>query len=237
NIVVVDREGFVIRVSENSEAIYGKKPSYLIGKSVYTLQQEKIFNPSVSVRVLKEKKEIQVMQETFQGLAVMATGIPVFNDREEIVRVISFSHDLTEIKQLKEDYEELQAKMKRYESEIEELRYKEVNTEGIIIQSKKMKKIWDLVQRMAKSDASVMLLGETGVGKSVFARILHKRGERKKEPFIEVNCGAIPASLFESELFGYAPGAFTGASKKGKVGLIELAHKGTLFLDEIAEIS
>src|SRR5699024_11307919 len=99
-----------------------------------------------------------------------------------------------------------------------------------------MKKIWDLVQRMAKSDASVMLLGETGVGKSVFARILHKRGERKKEPFIEVNCGAIPASLFEAELFGYAPGAFTGASKKGKVGLIELAHKGTLFLDEIAEI-
>ena len=82
---------------------------------------------------------------------------------------------------------------------------------------------------MADSDATVVLLGESGVGKTAFARALHCGSERKEEPFIEINCGAIPASLFESEMFGYEAGSFTGASTKGKIGKFELAHNGTLF--------
>ena len=99
-----------------------------------------------------------------------------------------------------------------------------------------MKKVWSIINRVADSDATVVLLGESGVGKTAFARALHYGSERKEEPFIEINCGAIPASLFESEMFGYEAGSFTGASTKGKIGKFELAHNGTLFLDEVGEL-
>lgn len=236
NIVVADGEGKVLRVSSNCTSIYGKEEYDLVGKTVFQLEKERIFYPSVTAVVLKEKKEVQVMQKTPAGKVVMATGIPVFNQKREIVRVISFSHDLTEIQQLKEDYEELRTKMMKYESEIEELRGKEMTSDHVVIKSKAMLEISELVDRVANSDATVVLIGESGVGKNVFARMLHHGSERRKERLIEVNCGAIPDALFESEVFGYEPGSFTGANKKGKAGMIELADRGTLFLDEIAEL-
>lgn len=236
NIVITDGKGILLRVSPNSNAIYGIDSSSLIGQSVYELETKSIFSPSVTVRVLEERKEVQVMQYTPTRRWVMATGIPVFDASGEILRVISFSHDLTELKHLKEDYEKLRTTMEIYQSEIQELREKDHGLEEMVIQSKSIQRIWQLVQRVAKSDASVVFLGESGVGKTVFARALHNGSPREKETFIEVNCGAIPESLFESEMFGYESGSFTGANKKGKPGLIELADKGTLFLDEIGEL-
>lgn len=236
NIVVTDGEGVVLRTSPNCERIYGQSQSYLIGKSVFQLQEEDIFNPSVTIQVLKKKKEVQLMQTTPKGRVIMATGIPIFSEANKLIRIISFSHDLTEIQQIKEDYEHLKVKMKRYELEIEQLREKETKVAGIIAKDEAIKHILELILRTAKSDASVVLLGESGVGKSMFARALHNHSHRSKEPFIEVNCGAIPDNLFESEVFGYESGAFTGASQKGKLGFIELADQGTLFLDEIGEI-
>jgi PAS domain S-box-containing protein/TyrR family helix-turn-helix protein len=236
NIVVTDGQGVVLKVSPNCEAIYGKKASQLIGKSVEELEAEAVFSPSITKIVLKEKKEMQIMQRTPAGRMVMATGLPAFDESGSIIRVISFSHDLTEIQHLKEDYEELQAQMERYQIEIQELREKDHDVEEFVIKSKAIRQIWELVHRVAKSDASVVFLGESGVGKNVFAHALHQGSPRKKESFIEVNCGAIPESLFESEMFGYEAGSFTGANKKGKAGMIELADKGTLFLDEIGEL-
>lgn len=231
NIVITDGNGVVLRASPNCLSIYGKEVSYLIGKSVYQLEKENIFSPSVTARVLKEKKEVQIMQRTPTGRVVMATGVPVFDKQNNIIRVISFSHDLTELERLKEDYEKLRRQMEHYQIEMEELKQ-----ENMVIQSKVMQRIWKLVHRVAKSDATVLFLGESGVGKNVFARALHQNSPRRNQPFIEVNCSAIPESLFESEMFGYEKGSFTGAQKTGKPGLIELADKGTLFLDEIGEL-
>ncbi|MFJ7308841.1 sigma-54 interaction domain-containing protein [Peribacillus frigoritolerans] len=236
NIVITDGKGIVLRASPKCQAIYGKDVSFLIGKSVFQLETESIFSPSVTKMVLKEQREIQVMQHTATGRVVMATGFPVMNETGEIIRVISFSHDLTEIQYLKEDYEELRTKMERYQAEIQELREKGLHQDDMVIQCKSSQRVWQLVQQVAKSDASVVFLGESGVGKNVFARALHNGSQRNKGPFIEVNCGAIPESLFESEMFGYEAGSFTGANKQGKPGMIELAHKGTLFLDEIGEL-
>lgn len=236
NIVVADGEGIVLRSSPNCKSIYGMEVDELVGKSVKELQEMEVFKPSVSLQVLQDKKEVQVLQRTKKGRIVMATGIPVLGPNQEIIRVLSFSHDLTEIEQLKDDYEQLQVRMKRYETEIEALRIKDTNLDGIIIQSTAMKKIWHLISRMKTSDANVVLYGESGVGKSIFARAFHRYSNRSTHAFIEVNCGAIPENLFESEMFGYEPGAFTGADRKGKLGLVELAHEGTLFLDEVAEI-
>jgi PAS domain S-box-containing protein len=236
NIVIADGKGMILRASPNCLSIYGKDVSYLIGKSVYELEEENIFSPSVTAKVLKEQKDIQIMQQTITGRVVMATGVPVFNEKKEIIRVISFSHDLTELQRLKEDYEELRMRMEHYQTEIQELKGRDIKPKDIVIQSKAMQRIWELVNRVSKSDATVLFLGESGVGKNVFARALHNGSERRKAPFIEVNCSAIPESLFESEMFGYEGGSFTGAQKSGKPGLIELADKGTLFLDEIGEL-
>lgn len=236
NIVITDGNGVVLRASPNSYAIYGSSTDDLIGKSVYQLEEDHIFSPSVTIKVLNERKEVRVMQNTKTGRSVMAIGLPIFDRSNEIIRVISFSHDLTEIEQLKEEFKQLQKKIERYETEIQELRDNEQIEGNTILKSKTIQQIWQLIKRVAKTDASVVFLGESGVGKTHFARALHQASERANEAFIDVNCSAIPESLFESEMFGYEPGSFTGASKKGKTGLIELADQGTLFLDEIGEI-
>ncbi|MFL0365837.1 sigma-54 interaction domain-containing protein [Pseudobacillus sp. 179-B 2D1 NHS] len=236
NIVITDGQGVVLRASPSCLAIYGEAADKLIGMNVEELEQRNIFSPSVTKKVLAEKKEVQLMQYTSTGRVVMATALPVCNDEGEIIRVISFSHDLTEIQQLKEDYEELRTKMAYYQSEIKELRQKDDSFRGTVMRSKELRQIWQLIQRVAKSDATVVFLGESGVGKNVFARAIHEGSRRQNEVFIEVNCSAIPESLFESEMFGYERGAFTGANKEGKPGLIETANEGTLFLDEVGEL-
>ncbi|UFJ39898.1 sigma 54-interacting transcriptional regulator [Brevibacillus humidisoli] len=236
NIVVTDGQGRVLKVSPNILSIYGRQAQDVIGKTVFDLEQEGVFSPSITAKVLREKKELQTIQRTNTGRTVMATGSPVFDEDGQIVRVISFSHDLTEIESLRSDYEQLLAQMERYETEIEELRERDIRTEEWIASSKSMRRVWELIQRVARSDATVVFLGESGVGKTMLARALHKGSDRRQASFIEVNCSAIPESLFESEMFGYEAGSFTGADKKGKPGLIELADKGTLFLDELGEL-
>ena len=149
---------------------------------------------------------------------------------------MSFTRDLTDFLALQEQYSELESKIKKYTAEIEELRNKGMELEGIVARSARSKEILRTIHRIAPFDANVLLTGESGVGKSLFARLIHKKSKRSEHPFIEINCGAIPEHLLESELFGYEGGAFTGANKEGKIGLIELAQNGTLFLDEIAEM-
>jgi transcriptional regulator with PAS, ATPase and Fis domain len=127
--------------------------------------------------------------------------------------------------------------MERVKSELYMLRNRHLSTEGIIANSLEMSKIIEIATRVAEIDVNVLLLGESGVGKSLIAKFIHNKSPRCNGPFIEVNCGAIPETLFESEFFGYEAGAFTGASRSGKIGLAELAEGGTLFLDEIGELS
>src|SRR5699024_9735067 len=105
-----------------------------------------------------------------------------------------------------------------------------------IFRNKKMKDIMSTIQMVAQVPTTVLLLGDSGVGKEVIAKTIHHTGKRKDEPFIAINCGAIPENLLESELFGYTDGAFSGAKKGGAPGKFELAHKGILFLDEIGEM-
>nr|WP_277735762.1 sigma-54 factor interaction domain-containing protein [Priestia megaterium]WEZ38660.1 sigma-54 factor interaction domain-containing protein [Priestia megaterium DSM 319] len=108
-------------------------------------------------------------------------------------------------------------------------------TDELIMESSAMKRISKIIKTIAHVGSTVLLLGESGVGKSQIAKFIHSTSTRSTQPFISVNCGAIPESLIESELFGYEEGTFTGGKKGGKVGLFEAAHKGTIFLDEIAE--
>src|SRR5690606_3620272 len=122
--------------------------------------------------------------------------------------------------------------VRAYQQELDLLRQRQGST-GLIFRSAVMEQLVATARRVAEVDCTALILGETGVGKEVLARFLHEQSPRSSGPFVAVNCGAIPESLIESELFGYAGGAFTGARREGKIGLIEAANGGTLFLDEI----
>ena len=106
-----------------------------------------------------------------------------------------------------------------------------------IFNSPKMKEIYNVLRKASISDTTVMITGETGVGKEVAAKFIYNLSDRRDKPFIKINCAAIPDNLLESELFGYSKGAFTGADQKGKVGKFELANEGIIFLDEISSLT
>ncbi|WP_286230857.1 sigma-54 interaction domain-containing protein [Neobacillus mesonae] len=232
NITITDGEGIILYTNLDHWTVYGDDPQSYIGKSIYDLEEQGILSPSITALVLKEKKPIQIMQHTQKGKVIMSNAFPIFNEKGDIIRVISYAIDQTEISNLQDQYEQLEKKLKGYQTEVEELRGKEET----LYRSKEMEHIAKTIQRLANTDATVLMLGESGVGKSMFARKLHTLSHRENEPFIEVNCSTIPQSLFESEMFGYESGSFTGAQKQGKQGLIEQARNGTLFLDEIGEL-
>lgn len=108
-----------------------------------------------------------------------------------------------------------------------------INSKNIVLESSALKDIVETIERISNFDSTILITGESGTGKSLLAKYIHEKSKRASGSFVTINCATIPENLIESELFGYAPGAFTGASPKGKVGMVELASEGTLFLDEI----
>lgn len=236
DILVTDRNGIIVKVSEGTGMVYGVKASDLMGRSVYELEKEGLFTPLATPLVVKEKKRVTFVQTGPDGRKLLVTGLPVFNDSGELVRIVSYSHDITELMEIKAGMEEMSSEMERVRSELEQLKQQQ-DDGGLIARSDSMRKILATGKQVAGVDVNVLLLGESGVGKTELARYIHSKSERREAPFIEVNCGAIPESLFEAELFGYEDGAFTGARKGGRMGLAEMAASGTLFLDEIGELS
>jgi PAS domain S-box-containing protein len=236
DILVTNLDGIILKVSEFTGKIYGVESDSLIGKSVYDLEAQGLFTPILTPIVLKEKKKITFVQTTNKGKKLLVTGIPVYNEDGELYRVVSYSHDITELADYKNFLITMEEEMERVKSELDLLRGKQLYDAGIIAKSEEMQKVISTSLQVSEVDVNVLILGESGVGKSLLAKFIHNKSDRKSGPFIEVNCGAIPDSLVEAELFGYEAGAFTGANRKGKIGLIELSDGGTLFLDEIGEL-
>ncbi|QOR38755.1 sigma 54-interacting transcriptional regulator [Billgrantia diversa] len=237
---IVDGSGRVLDVSPGAAAVYGMARERLIGSSVQRLEAEGVLKPSISLEVIRSGKPVQLMQVTGTGRRVIAEAHPVYvNGRLE--RIVSRSRDLTDLQLLQDEYALLQKRfsehLKRSQSGAagEDGQLEDV-LESLEIRSQVMRELALLLKRVAPSDATVLMLGESGVGKTAFARQLHRWSRRREGPFLEVNCGAIPENLFESEMFGYQPGAFSGAARQGKAGLLEQAQGGTLFLDEIGEL-
>lgn len=236
DILITNGKGVVIHVSPTFEEVYGINHDKAVGMSVFEMEAEGYFKPSITAIVLKTGKKVTMSQKNNKGRDIVVTATPVFDQTGQLSRVISFSRDVTDFLSLKEQYSILENKMIRYEEELEELRREATAVDDIIAKDPKTQKVLDTVKRIAPFDTNVLLTGESGVGKGVFAKILHNSSKRFRGPFLEINCGAIPENLLEPELFGYEKGSFSGASKKGKLGLIELSKSGTLFLDEIGEL-
>lgn len=238
-IFVVDGNGIALRVNSACERNYGLKAAEIIGKSVFELEKTGIFTPSVTREVFEKKERVNLIQKTKAGRHLLVAANPVFNNEGELIRVVCNSRDLTEVLKLKKQLDEKEKLIKEYNDQLKEMKEKQekqATYTEVIYESTQMQKIVELIEKLALVDSTVLLLGESGVGKTLLAKKIHDRSSRKKEKFYKLNCGAIPENLIESELFGYEEGSFSGAKKGGKKGIIEYAHKGTLFLDEIGEL-
>lgn len=235
-IVISNREGTIIFANASVERHYGVQADYLVGKSTFDLERERVYYPAVIPLVLKEKRKLTLMQKTQLGIDIITTGNPIMDKNGDIEYVILNSRAVTEVSSFEKVFERTKEVIKRYADELNILRQQNLYTGDFIAKSKKMSTILETVSNLSNSDATVFLSGESGVGKDQLAKLIHQNSKRKDGPFIHINCGAIPEALIESELFGYEPGAFTGASKNGKRGLFELANCGTVYLDEVADL-
>ncbi len=236
DFTIISKDGIVEKVLPNFTAVYGIPIEEAVGVSIYDLEEKKIFNPCVSARVIKSKKTETMMQITKNNKYLMCTSIPIFDEAGEFEKIISFTRDAEKYEVLKEEYHNLENTVTSYKVQLEQLKKEMSKNSRIIGVSKKIKQITEMALKVSKFDATVLITGESGVGKNLFADLIHTGSKRKNAAFISINCGAIPENLLESELFGYERGAFTGASQDGKAGLIELANHGTLFLDEICDL-
>ncbi|OMP66523.1 Fis family transcriptional regulator [Domibacillus epiphyticus] len=234
-IYVSDHQGVTLRVSSACKELWGKEEKELVGKSVYELEEAGIYKPSVTRLVLEKKETVSLIQTTKTGRRLKVVGTPIKDENGEIIRVVNASRDITEVSRLQSELNEMKQLIEGYKKELNDLRSRTETETQLVYRSKEMNQVISLAQRVADVDSTVLILGETGVGKEVIANYIHKSSPRSEKPFITINCGAIPENLLESELFGYEKGAFTGAVKQ-KLGLFELASEGTLFLDEIGEM-
>lgn len=233
--LISDGNGTVLWVNPGFERFYGIKSEEALGMTVYEMEEKGYFKPSIIAKVLKRREKITMVQKSQTGCDILVTATPVFDEMGNIKFVVSYSHDITEWKQIQRKYSSLQNQVEKYMTELHELRKGSRGDHSVIGCSVQMENIICTINRIASLDANVLLLGESGVGKTMLANVIHQKSERADGPFININCAAIPENLLESELFGYEKGSFTGANTQGKLGLMELADGGTLLLDEISE--
>lgn len=219
-IFIFNRNKQVVYVNSACEKNYGLQKGELLGKSSTQLFAEKYWTPSIYPEVYVKKKPISLIQTTNTGAELLTSAIPVLNDAQEVSLVITTARELNHYK----------------------IHSQQENTlvqppANMVSHSKRFKQILTFSGKVAKSNSTILIQGESGTGKGVLANYIHQVSNRSNEPFLTMNCAAIPEELLESELFGYAKGAFTGANPSGKKGLLETANHGTVLLDEIGDVS
>lgn len=238
DVYVMDKEGKIIYVNPNSIRHYGVDPKEMIGQNNYSFRKGK-WTPTALEKCVMEKRTVFAEQNYLLiGKSVSTVLTPIFDKDGEIEMVVTIANELPEKYDMtwrKLDGEKSKAgsKSKTHTIEAEDGK----DDDEIVGQSYIFCKILLTIKKVSESDVPILLTGESGVGKTLIAEYVHKTSLRASKPFWAINCATIPENLLESELFGYAPHAFTGASAKGKVGLVELADGGTLFLDEIGEMA
>ena len=236
-IYLCDTKGEILYINDVYADILGTSKESLVHKNI--------------VDVLPKTRALSVMRsgnEEIGDLCVIGEGavkkttivnrLPMRDDEGMIVGMVSMClfRNPNELKTLVERVEQLDSRVSFYRRRMQSALSARYTLDNILGESKPLLFAKNRLQNYAHTDFPVLIQGPTGTGKELFANALHTSSPRKDGPFVSINCAAVPIELFESELFGYVSGAFSGASKDGKVGLIELADKGSLFLDEIGDM-
>lgn len=228
-IQVIDCDGVVSFWNRGSEKLFGIKARDIMGRNLAE------FMPNdLPLKVIESLEPIHnVLTEVKEGFYIRRNAVPVVFSNGEIVGAVCTSLDVSQIMNLITKLDKAKSRVRNLERLVCDSEYKDelfytVNPETL--------KILHQARRVAATDATVLIMGESGTGKELLANVVYRESKRQDKPFIEINCGAIPETLFESEMFGYEAGSFTGALKSGKPGKFELARGGTLFLDEVGEL-
>ena len=235
---VCDRAGKVININKASAQLNGIRAQEIIGQNIADLVASGFFDRSVTLEVIETRRQVSIMQFVKRtNRYLLATGTPVFDDQGRLHIIVVNERDMTQLNVIRQELEQTQMVTEKMRDELTALRLMGMKDPAIIAESKEMREVLTVALKLARLDASnILILGESGTGKGLMARFIHKNGVRRTKPFIPINCAALPENLLEAELFGYESGAFTGAREQGKAGLFELAHEGTLFLDEIGDL-
>lgn len=234
---VCDSAGKVVRINKASERINNIKTDQVINHNMKDLIKAGLIDRSVTLEVINTKTAVTLIQKLKNGHQILVTGNPVFDDKGELDLVVVNERDITYLNQLRKKLMESRALTKKYRSELLSGSDQKTIFSDSVFCSEPMHEVLNVCMGAAQVDATISLRGESGVGKGFLAKLIHRLSHVKDGPFIRIDCGSIPETLIESELFGYERGAFTGARRGGKPGLFELANGGTLFLDEIADLS
>lgn len=233
-IHIVDHKGVTIFYNKVCEEIEGLSEKWIIGKNMKKLVTQGVYSESIAIEVIERGKEISKIQRV-NNKYIHSTGVPIYKDGK-LIMVVANIVDITKIEELKLKYNEIKDMNIRIQNELSMLNELETKRNSIIYRSKKMQKIVELALRVSKVDSTVLIEGESGVGKGVLSKHIHNNSSRRNKPFVKVDCSSLSENLIESELFGYEAGSFTGANREGKSGLLQMADGGTLFLDEIGEL-
>lgn len=237
-IWVTDGNGVILDINKASERLNAIDGSKLKGQNVRVMLDDGIIDDAVTLHVMKTGQQHTIIQHIKgSGKQLLVTGTPAFDDQGKLFLVVVNERDITDLNMLRENLEQARLAQAKVQEELDGLTMMEFDHGGVVAESKAMRQVLVTCIRLSKLESTTfLLLGESGTGKGLLAKFIHKSGPHKQKPFISVNCAALPESLFEAELFGYEKGAFTGAVEAGRIGLIELAGEGTLFLDEVGEI-
>ncbi|WP_134685718.1 sigma-54 interaction domain-containing protein [Brevibacillus migulae] len=230
---IVDKQNTVLYWNPSAEKIYEISREDVVGVSLET------HFASDSIRLKEALSEGTILQRVYHvprpDRHVLINTAPV-RKNGEIIGALSIEQDITELVRLNQELADTTAHLQTLKQEMSRFQAGDDPFFTIKGHSAAIQAAIQTAKKVAQTDATVLLFGESGVGKELFAQAIHQASRRRDQPFVAINCAAIPAALFESELFGYQGGSFTGAEKKGKPGKLELAHGGTLFLDEIGEL-
>lgn len=231
SIVVTDDKANILKINQSYSKWSGIDRDELIGRNMYDLIEEGMYDRSAAALVIESGKQVTFTQKVKTGKVLLVTGTPLYED-DKLARVIINVRDVTELNKLKTEVDKAHTLSKHYEKQLQEIS----PLGDMITASPQIRKVMEIVKRLGMVDSTVLVYGESGVGKELIAKELLKHSLRADKPFVVINCAAIPENLLESELFGYEGGTFSGAQKGGKIGIIEMANGGTLFLDEIGEM-
>ena len=206
------------------------------GRYAQDVIAEGLMSDSISLKVIESKEKVTILQTFINGKCFLVTGKPIFDVNGDLQYVVAITRDMTQLKRLEKEVQKLEVQNENFKTKLQELHKKEERKSNLIAVSPAMVQVVKRVMRVAEVDSTVLIGGESGVGKEEITKLIHAYSRRSTKQILTINCSAIPETLLESELFGYEAGSFTGAVKGGKAGLFEIASGGTVFLDEIGEM-
>ena len=213
-IYITDAKGLTLYVNKSYERMTGRSRKDYVGKYMQDLMDSGIMKTYITKDVVRLKKSITVTEPLINGKEVIITGNPVFDGNNNVVMVVTNLRDITELISLEKECELTQETSLRYQQEL----FSDVNPDNIICESPVTRQAFRTAARIASRDSTALILGETGVGKDVFARYIHTKSSRNAGPYIKINCGSIPHNLLESELFGLCRRRVYRRQRKGKTG-------------------